>query len=363
MKITDIDKNMLFSSRLDQPDLVWHDPAEEPFAVEGVFPPSEDEPYYHRMPHAVAKTVNEGVENLAKHTAGGRIRFMTDSPYVAIHVEVPSVGSYQNGSPCGTLGFDLLIDGPTGAQRYVNTFVPPNDKSLVYEVKRDMPYGGLHAATVNMPLYNKVTRVLIGLQRGSTLLPPPTYDNPLPVLFYGSSITQGGCASHPCCAYPAMLARELAFPHINLGFSGSARGEQTMANYIADIPMRIFVMDYDYNARNAEHLAQTHEPFYRTVRAKQPTLPVVFISAPTKHSTPSLDARREVILRTYHNALERGENVHFVDGSSFFSDELGEYVTVDNCHPNDLGFYAMARTLKPLLVRLLDETKGEAAYE
>ena len=105
----------------------------------------------------------------------------------------------------------------------------------------------------------------VGIDDDAEFLAAPAQKYEKPVCFYGSSITQGGCASKPGNSYNAMLARWLDFPQVNLGFSGNGKGEDTMAEYIASLDMSAFVYDYDYNAPTTEHYEATHDRFYRII--------------------------------------------------------------------------------------------------
>ena len=109
--------------------------------------------------------------------------------------------------------------------------------------------------------------VLIELEDDAKLETPTPYTLERPMVFYGSSITEGGCATRPANAYTALLSRWLDADYINLGFSGSAKGEMEIANYIAGLDMSVFILDYDHNAPTIEHLAETHEPFFKMIRS------------------------------------------------------------------------------------------------
>ena len=176
-------------------------------------------------------------------------------------------------------------------------------------------------------------------------------------MFYGSSITQGGCASKAGSAYTTILCRRLDAAQINLGFSGNARGEERMARHIASLPMRLFVMDYDHNAPTPEHLEKTHESFFRIIREAQPDLPVMIISRPSFDVNPEENAvRRDVIRKTCEHALAAGDrHVAFVDGETLYGQADRDLCAVDGTHPNDLGFWRMAEALEPILRPLLQE--------
>ena len=176
-----------------------------------------------------------------------------------------------------------------------------------------------------------------------------------PIVFYGSSITQGGCVSKAGSAYPTILCRRLDAVQINLGFSGNGKGEENIARHIASLPMSMFVMDYDHNAPTPEHLEKTHEPFFRIIREMQPELPIVSLSRPSFDMNPDENAvRREIIRNTYEHAVAAGDqHVVFVDGELFYGQTDRDMCAVDGTHPNDLGSWRIAEALEPILWKAL----------
>ena len=139
--------------------------------------------------------------------------------------------------------------------------------------------------------------------------------------------------------------------YINFGFSGSAKGEPEMAEFIASVPMSIFVMDYDYNAPDALHLQKTHEPFYQIIREKNPTLPIIMLSNPNyRIKKEDSEARLAIIRTTYENALKNGDkNVYLISGENFYDENDPYSCTMDNVHPNDIGMQRMAREIRKTL--------------
>ena len=191
--------------------------------------------------------------------------------------------------------------------------------------------------------------------KNSEILPPEPYATEFPVVYYGSSITQGASASKPSGAYQNLLSLFLNIDHINLGFSGNAKGEQSMADYIASLKMSAFVMDYDYNAPTPEHLKETHEPFFKTIREAHPNLPILILSRPKYYPNDEELLRRDIVRQTYENALSNGDkNVYFIEGNTLMSDEIKDLGTVDGTHPTDLGFFSMAKRIEPMLKEMLN---------
>ena len=342
-QIEKIDPNFKLSTLAGHDDVVFYNCLQEPFAVYGLMKPEGERDYFIRLPEEVAQNSNDGVVYLNTNTAGGRVRFRTNSPFVAIRAEMHNLGKMAHFPFTGSIGFDLYIRRE-GEEQYVKTFVPPVAIETGYESLLETAKDGeMYDYTINFPLYSGVKALYVGLQQGAKVEAPTPYTIEKPVVYYGSSITQGGCASRPGNAYQAIITRALDCDHINLGFSGSARGEDAMAEHIAGLEMSVYVMDYDHNAPSVEHLLNTHEKMYKCVRAAQPELPIIMVSCPECRLTEDQVKRRAVIRATYDHAVEAGDkNVYFIDGSTLTWRFGGDSGTVDGCHPNDLGFMCMA---------------------
>lgn len=348
--ITQIDKNFITNTTIDKEDVVFRDPKEAPFSLHGVF---YDGSRYRRLPEQVAMTVSDRVGVLSGHTAGGRLRFQTDSTYVAIHVQMPTIGKMPHFALTGSAGFDLYADG-----RFVKSFVPPFKVTDGFEGVIELGEAKMRQITINFPMYSSVSALYIGLSDKARVEAPCPYRYEKPVVYYGSSITQGGCASRPGNAYPAILSRRLDCDYINLGFSGSGKAEQEMADYIAGLSMSVFVYDYDHNAPNVAHLEATHERMFRTIRQKNPALPILILSRPRYYLSEVEQQRLAVIKRTYENAVAAGdENVYFMEGPGLMALAENEG-TVDGTHPNDLGFASMAKAIEPLMADILEKGRG-----
>lgn len=343
--IAEIDQNFQIKSSPDGCVLRYYPIPSSPFELYGLI---YENGKFRRMPDAAAKGVSAGVHGLHRNTAGGRLRFATDSTHIAIDVKLGGVGKMSHFALCGSAGFDLYADG-----EYRASYLPPFQVKDAYQGYINLDSAEMREITIHFPLYSEVSELWIGLDDTARLCQPAPYRNEPPMVFYGSSITQGGCASRPGNAYPAILTRMLGIDHINLGFTGNAKGEKAMAEYIALLPMSVFIYDYDHNAPDLSHLERTHEAMYRVIREKRPTLPIVMLSRPKFFLTEDDRARRDVIARTYANAIaDRDTNVYFLDGPTLMALAENEG-TVDGCHPTDFGFYSMARALFPILKDIL----------
>ncbi len=299
---------------------------------------------YHRVPAEVASRVSAAVSELAQMTSGGRVRFRTDSPYVRLrYTPADQPLAYTIMGVVGKSCVDCYVDGRYRGGR------PPEPDTLPLDVIIQKE-AEMQSVDLYLPYFNRIFALDIGVDENASVLPPRAYAVEKPIVFYGSSITHGAAASRAGMIYPAQIARALDADFIDLGFSGAAKGETEMAEYIASLEMSAFVMDYDHNAPDAEHLRKTHKPFFDIIRKAQPLLPVVFVTKPDIDFDPHAEERKAVIRATYNEALASGDaHVFFVDGSTLFGMENRDCCTVDGCHPNDLGFYRMAEALLPVV--------------
>lgn len=346
MDIAKIDKNMKIESKIAEADIAFYDVRNKPFEVYGLYD-YQNQAEFKRLPDDIAKATSEGVFYLYRNTAGGRVRFCTDSRYVAIHAEMPSVGHMDHMAMTGSSAFDLYLDDPeTEETVFYNSFRPSFGFNDGYESKVTFPDRRLRYITINFPSYSHVTNLYIGLQEEAKLDAGMKYKDMLPVVYYGSSITQGGCSSRPGNAYQNVISQRMNIDFINLGFSGNGKGEDVIVDYMATLNMSAFVSDYDHNAPTPEHLRNTHYKLYQKIRAAHPDIPYIMITRPNFRTNPDSESRRDVVVDSFRMAREAGDtNVYYIDGESFFRGPYANMCTVDGCHPTDVGFALMADSI------------------
>ncbi len=338
-----IDSRLAVSTTFGRDDIVMHDPRTEPFTLYGV---TFEGDRYRRLPDALAQSVSEGVAFLSAHTAGGRVAFTTDADAIAISCKRPDLWRMPHMSLVASGGFDLYTRREHGKLSFYAPFVPTNSANG-YDSIIKFPTKEKREIVIHFPLYCAITELSIGLPEGASLEKWNGYKREQPIVFYGSSITQGACASTAGNDYASRLSRRFDTNYINLGFSGSAKAEKPMMKYLAGLDMSIFVYDYDYNAPSVEYLRETHYKGYRTIRDKNPELPIILCTMPNydRHDGEP-KKRRNVILSTYARALAEGDrHIYFVDGKKVYTHFNEDGCSVDNSHPNDLGFYRMAEAV------------------
>jgi lysophospholipase L1-like esterase len=324
-------------------DLAWHDPAAAPFRLTG-FPWYDTARVFRRLPVLPAGVLPEAVDGLAWHSAGGTVAFRTDSPCVAVDVELPAPALMEHMPGTGQSGVDVYLGDP-GAMRFsgVSRFGMTADRYTVFLVN------GLSAemrtVTLHLPLYNGVKALRVGLAPGAAVAAPPPFAAPGRIVVYGSSITQGGCAARPGIAYPAILARRLNLPFINEGFSGSGRGEASVIDCLAQIPdVAGYVLDFVANCPNVAWYAEALPRAIGQLRAAHPGVPILLLSRIRwGGQRASDDLLRDTAAV---NAAHTGPGITALDMSDALGDDYDE-CTVDTVHPTDLGFHRMADAIEP----------------
>ena len=351
------DENFLKTDKAEEGTADWYELPCDKFDIYGVIP-GVDGILSARMPREIAKTVSTTVTGECGYGAGGRILFSTDSPFVALRVEygrgaVPTVCNH-----CFTHGFDLYRFESDQKYKFVAAYRPAKDfdyKTAEYKVNT-RNNGEVRSMLINLPHFSEIKKLYIGLAKGSKLERGAEYRNEKPIVFYGSSITHGAAAGRPGNTYENFISQKYNLNYTNLGFAGGAKGQPTMAEYIASLDMSMFVCDYDHNAPDAKHLEETHYPFYEIIRRAHSDIPYIMISRPDNTPLPKADdARKRAIINSYEKALAAGDkNVYFIDGSTLLEGEFAESCTSDGCHPNDLGFLRMADKIGAVIARIMN---------
>ena len=344
MNIAKLDKNFEVKTSIEKDDIRFLNIEQKPFKIYGVF---KENGRYLRMPEKIAKTVSERVYHLNEQTVGGRVRFVTDSSYIAISVRQSKINRASRTTLISTMGFDLYV-----GDEFVKPFIPPLDAEDGFESVIDFSTNEKREITIHFPRAACVEDMLIGIQKGAVLEEATPYKNTKPIVYYGSSITHGACASRTGMIYQNIISRRFNYDYINLGFSGNAKGEQEMSDYIKNLDMSLFVLDYDHNAPTPEYLRETHERFYKTVREKNPSLPIILMSRPKFELDEKEKERLEIIKTTFKNAVDAGDkNIYLLDNKDLTSICKNDG-TIDGCHPTDFGFISMAKALGDIIEKI-----------
>lgn len=321
----------------------------------------EQRELFCRLPYNLSKSVSESVLALSNVPCGVRVKFSTNSTQVTLSVGYECV-IYTSRMPLtATSGFVLLEETGQGTE-YIGTAVPNMEDERGYERIFALSGDKMRNYILYFPLVNHtLSRVSLGFDKDCIVQRGRPYRYKQPIVYYGSSITQGMCASRSDNIYQAYVSKWNDIDFLNFGLAGNCKAEERLVEYISKIPAEVFVCDYDYNTPSLEYLQQTHYRAYAIYRKEQPNTPILFLSKPDFENNPTYSRQRlEVVRSTYKKALKSGDkNVYFIDGRTLFGKADRENCTVDGCHPNDLGFYRMAQKIDKMIKKILSKKKDE----
>lgn len=358
MKIEKIDKNFALRGKEADGDRVRYDLPNEAFALYGVFYDAKEK-RFARMDLSVADSLGEGLGTLSRHTAGGRLRFSTDSSVLQLTASYDFLWLMSHMPLTGSSGFSLFEETEDG-EIFIKNLAPISSDAHGFTAETALKGGKIRDYILYFPLYNDVRSISIHLDKNARLERGRAYRDELPILYYGSSITQGGCASRPDHAYQALISKWNNIDYINLGFSGNAKGEDVMVDYLAGIDCSLFVCDYDHNAPTAAHLRNTHFRLYERYRKARPDTPILFITKPDITGDAEGEERLKIIYDTYRKAKRKGDkNVYFLSGKNFYRTKDRWDFSVDGCHPTDFGFYQMAKEIHKKMISIDSKYGGK----
>ncbi len=356
-RIEQLDKNMK-TQQADE-DLVWRDLRELSLEGRGW---NDTKSFYDRLPARAEGVVREPVWSLSQHSAGIAARFITDAPTIAARWRLRFERTAMWHMPStGVSGIDLY-GRLNGAWRWMGVARdiqwPVSSATLAKELSPQR-----RECMAYLPLYNGVEQVEIGVPRGSILeaAGPRPAERARPICFYGTSITQGGCASRPGMAYSAILGRRLDWATMNLGFSGNGRMEPEVADLLAELDPAIFVIDCLPNMP-VETIEPNADYLGRRLREARPKTPLVFVENLIYAQTPfcvgadggprQFQLKNEAMRRVFDRLVAAGvTGLHYVSCENLTGHD-GE-AAVDGSHLTDLGFTRFADALEPVLRKLL----------
>jgi lysophospholipase L1-like esterase len=324
--------------------LAWYDA--RALLLEGIGYADADTSF-SRLPARARDRVTTAVWELSHNCAGIVVRFVTDSPTLSAMWDGHRDGFMNHMAPTGSAGLDLYMR--EGGKWVYKATGRPTDKFTSGVVSRSLPEKPTEYM-LYLPLYHRVTDLRLGIATTATLAaaPPRPAGKDKPLVFYGTSITQGGCASRAGMAHPEILGRWLDLPVINLGFSGSGKGEQEMAELVAELDASAFIIEPLPNMTIGQ-VTDRLPMWVDLLRARHPQTPILLVENPLYGRDA---AQNKALQKVFSDAKKRGvKRLWLLPSTGQLATR--ENGTVDGVHPTDLGFLQMAETYEPVLRQIL----------
>lgn len=337
-------------NRAAQDSLVWHDVTT--WGAEGRILPDQDRiVWFDRLPSGAEGAVTPNVWNLSRDSAGMMVRFKTDASAIHVHYKLRKANLAMPHMPAtGVSGVDLYARDQSGRWRWVQVTRP-----AAQEVKAEVISGlapGLREYAAYLPLYNGVESMSIGI-------PPESQFEGLsprekPIVFYGTSITHGACASRPGMVHTAILGRRLDMPVVNLGFSGNGRMDRAVGDFLIQVDAAAYVIDCLPNMGPAD-VSQKCVPLVKQIRAARPDTPILLVEDrrfTNEWITPAKkkfhDENHAALKQAYETLIQEAvSGLYYIPGDSLYGDD-SEGAT-DASHANDLGFMRQADVFEPFI--------------
>lgn len=313
----------------------------------------QTETRYERLPASLKNETRPPVWHLGKNTAGLAVRFRTNSTTIAAKWNLYEDVVMNHMSFVGIKGLDLycLINEQW---KFVNSGRPSakkNNATIISNMKREE-----REYMIYLPLYDGVTSLEIGID-STAFICEPKVESPIrkkPIVYYGTSISQGGCASRPGMAHTNILSRRLNREIINLGFSGNGQLDNEIAGIMTGCDASLFVLDFMPNV-NVQQIQEKAEKFFTTLRSKSPDVPVLFIENPffpfadfDLYMQNVIEEKNKALKSFFNKLINKGEKNIFLLSSDKLIGLDGE-ATVDGIHFTDLGFKRYADNLYPVI--------------
>jgi lysophospholipase L1-like esterase len=341
---------LITSTTAVQSQRVYYDAAAFPLFGKAT---QQTETRYERLPDSLKTVSRPPVWSLGKNTAGLAVRFRSNSTSIAAQWEVLNDAVMNHFTPTGIKGLDLYcLNGDKWV--FVNSGRPSGKMNDAVIIANMLPENREYM--LYLPLYDGIMSLKIGID-SLAFIEQPQIDLPVrekPVVCYGSSILQGGCASRPGMAHTNILSRRFNREFINLGFSGNARLDYEIAELIASVEASLYILDFVPNA-SVDEMNEKAVRFYSIIRNRHPETPVFFVEDPVFTHTlfdqriaKEVKDKNKTIGRIFEDLKALGDkNIYLISSEDMLGHD--NEATVDGVHFTDLGFMRFADLLYPLI--------------
>lgn len=335
--------------------LEWTSATLAPIEIDGLPYREQNHDKWWRFPESASHAIPDYVWSTSRASSGARVRLRTDATQLWIRGTIERGVITDNISRFGQGSFDLYIDG-----EYSRSVVPQEDGSFETVLLDNVP-AVAREICIYAPLFAESQILAVGLNPGASLAAPAPFVLPKPLVFYGTSITHGGCAARSGLTYPAQTARKLSLDFVNFGLNGCGRGEAAVGKILAGVDAAAYVLHFSQNNESTAAFEANYDPFIAELRAQHPTTPIVCVTPiywtnerPGVGNSNVFEANREVVRRVVAARRAAGDlNIHLVEGFDLLGPQQADGL-IDGLHPNTLGYFWMAEALAPRLKTILN---------
>lgn len=337
-------------------DWNWYENEALPFGGKGY---KDTDGFFDRWPARAKGKLPRGLDSMRHHTTGMYVRFNTDASRIRVEWKVYNEHPSDPLIPeAGLIGIDVYgweesACGGKGAWRFKgNKRYWGRNQTVPGEAEFGWTPG--RPCIVFLPLRATMKSFRIGVPKGKTITPHPyRVPDAKPIVHYGTSIVHGGCASRPGLAFTAIAARDLDLPYVNLGFSGAAKMEASVPEFLAEAEASLYVIDARWNM-NPEMVSTNCAPFLRKMKELKPDVPMLLCEGCTiRESDKCNDVFRKVYETLKAEDPVKWRNLYYFSSETMLPKDDQE-ATHDFCHPNDYGMVPMGHAYARRIREVLD---------
>ena len=317
--------------------------------------------HYSRLPDELKDSLRPDLWALGLNSAGLAVRFRTDAANIRLRWTSLNKFNMNHMTPTGIRGLDLYALTPEGEWTTVSSARPSlANRTSTSTIVTDMA-PVMREYMLYLSLYDGVDSISIGVDSAAVVLPPaaPLPLRDAPVVMYGTSILQGGCATRPGMAHTNILQRLLGREVVNLGFSGNARLDPEIARLMGSAPASVYVIDCLPNCTE-QMLRERLVPFYQILRERQPKAQILFVESPdfpimrfSLEVDSTINSKNAALRDIYAGIAAADSRVGLFPASEILGDDVE--ATVDNYHFTDYGFQRFAEAMLPTLRRMIEQ--------
>jgi lysophospholipase L1-like esterase len=357
-RIEELDRNLKPAEISESKQLRWFQATDKKLTVRGLPWFDENGGRFSRVPLRAEGTIRDAVWTLAQCPSSGHLAFRTDATSMAVRVTNRDAEVMRHMPSTGSRGLILYSGAPQNLRPWSTAIPEPGMASWERPLFENLPVK-MREFRLYLPLYKELVGLELGLSKGARILPPSPLAVSRPVVFYGTSITQGGCASTAGSDYVSRVGRLLNIEAVNLGFSGNGKGEPEIAELLTEIDASLYVLDYASNV-DAAGLRRTLPRFVKILREKRPEVPILLVTNINYSAydylasrVEMLEQRRDIMMEFYIKQRKSGNRlIHLVDGFGLLPFGT-DCAYVDGVHPTDHGFHLMAERIAPFIEQII----------